>query len=412
MVGTGKKRISCLLVLPLLVALTVAFTLSLPLASASAQEKKFERRSIIERLFGPRKVRPEKTNRQQPQANVKRKKSTVRTSKRKKRSKSRNQVQTVQKLENARKIMVVGDFMASSLSSGLETAFAQSPGVIVLSQTSGSSGLVRDDYYDWGSELPGFLDEVQPSIVVVMIGSNDRQDIRRKGSKRLPLRSEGWTQEYTQRVSTMAQAIRSRNIPLIWVGAPPYKSKSMATDMLAFNGIYKSTVDEVNGEFVDIWDGFVNADGKFVYTGSNVKGQQVRLRTSDGIRMTKAGRRKLAFYVEKPIRRLLGDDASEHVAKLTEENLPELLVLHPETGSLVVRTTPIAMNDPALDGSEALLGASAPPASLIRTPRDDLVFDGKTTKAPPGRADHFVWPRKQENTALEEKTATATPPQG
>ncbi|MEX3010336.1 DUF459 domain-containing protein [Hoeflea sp. TYP-13] len=408
MVAIGRNLGSYLLVLPLLAVFTMAISLALPVSSADAQTK-YERRTLIDRLFGPRKVRPEKTNRQKPRAKIRRKKSVIRVSPGKKNRKKTKKVETVQKLENARKILVVGDFMAKSLSEGLDTAFEQSPGVSVVRKTSGSSGLVRDDYYNWNKKLPGFLDEIQPSMVVVMIGSNDRQDMRRKGRKRIPLRSDIWNSVYAQRVDSIARAVRSRNIPLIWVGAPSYKKSTMSRDMLAFNEIYRAITEEVNGEYVDIWDGFVDAEGKFVYTGSNVIGQQVRLRTSDGIRMTKAGKRKLAFYVEKPIRRLLGDDASEHVAKLTEENLPELLVLHPSTGSVLVRTSPIAMNDPDLDGSKELLGAGAPPTSLTRTPRDDLVFDGKTSDAPPGRADYFVWPRKQDKTSL---TKAPEAPQG
>jgi hypothetical protein len=37
---------------------------------------------------------------------------------------------------------------------------------------------------------------------------------------------------------------------------------------------------------------------------------QVRLRGSDGINVTRAGQRKIAFYIEKPARRLLGDAAA------------------------------------------------------------------------------------------------------
>ena len=398
MLRSLNRLIPHLLVLPLLGVFAMVFTVSLPVVSAEAQTK-YERRSVLDRLFGPRRIRPEKTNRQRPRATIKRKKSVTRSSP--KRSKKR-QVVTVKKLENARKILVVGDFMAKSLSEGLRTAFQQAPGVAVLRKTNGSSGLVRDDYYNWNRNLPGILDEFQPSIVIVMIGSNDRQEIR-QNRKRIPVRSEQWVTEYTDRVDTMARAIRARNIPLIWVGAPSYKSSSMSADILAFNSIYRSVVEEVNGEYVDIWDGFVDADGKFVYTGSDIIGQQVRLRTSDGIRMTKAGKRKLAFYVEKSIRRLLGDDANEGIAKLTEENLPELLVLHPDTGAAMVRTSPISMVDPGLDGSDQLLGTAAPQTSLTRTPRDDLVFDGKTSKAPPGRADHFVLPQKDEKAAAKQK---------
>ena len=251
-------------------------------------------------------------------------------------------------------------------------------------------GLVRDDYYDWPEQLPQFLDKTNPAIAIIMVGSNDRQPIR-DGRKRIPVRSDVWVTEYTKRVEEMAKTVQSRNIPLVWVGAPAFKSASMSTDILAINGIFRTVMTDVQAEFVDIWDGFVNEQGKFIYTGSDIKGQQVRLRTSDGIRMTRAGRRKLAFYVEKSVRRLLGDDASPQVAKLGEDNLPELLVLHPDNGERVVRTVPIDMSDPNLDGANTLLGGGPAPLSLGRTPRDDLVFDGKTTPAPPGRADYFDW---------------------
>lgn len=44
-----------------------------------------------------------------------------------------------------------------------------------------------------------------------------------------------------------------------------------------------------------MWDGFVDEGGKFVITGYDMNGQQARLREADGIGMTQAGKRKLAF---------------------------------------------------------------------------------------------------------------------
>ena len=46
---------------------------------------------------------------------------------------------------------------------------------------------------------------------------------------------------------------------------------------------YGPPVEAVGGEFVDIWDGFVSENGDFIVSGSDVNGQQVRLRTSDGV---------------------------------------------------------------------------------------------------------------------------------
>ncbi len=386
MAAIARRFLIWCLALPLLAVAAMGLVVAMPVDPAAAQVK-YERRSIIDMLFGPRQIRPEKTNRQ-PERVIRRPKKTRSKSRSRKSTSATRKVETVEKIENARKILVVGDFMAKALADGLKTAFQQSPGVAVVHQTNGSSGLVRDDYYDWPAKLPSMLDRIEPSVAIIMVGSNDRQQMRR-GRKRIPVRTDAWISEYTERVDEMARAVRSRDIPLVWVGAPAYKSASMSADILAINGIVRNVVGDVQGEFVDIWDGFVDEQGKFIYTGSDIKGQQVRLRTSDGIRMTRAGRRKLAFYVEKSVRRLLGDDASETVATLGEDNLPELLVLHPDQGEQVVRTPPIEMSDPELDGATALLGAGVAPLSLGRTPRDDLVFDGKTTPAPPGRADYF-----------------------
>src|SRR5690606_10520623 len=62
-----------------------------------------------------------------------------------------------EKLENARVVLVIGDFTAGGLAEGLTEAFAEAPGVKIVQRANGSSGLVRDDYYDWFAELPKML---------------------------------------------------------------------------------------------------------------------------------------------------------------------------------------------------------------------------------------------------------------
>ncbi len=144
----------------------------------------------------------------------------------------------------------------------------------------------------------------------------------------------------------------------------------MTADAVQMNQLYRNQMESIGGEFVDIWDGFVDENGKFIVTGSDVNGQQVRLRTTDGINLTQAGRRKLAFYVEKPARRLLGTQASPDLVRLDPGNLPALtLPTNP-----VEHTQPISLSDPNLDGGAELLGASkTPPVTLTKSPRDLLV---------------------------------------
>ncbi|OAP35373.1 hypothetical protein ATC00_11295 [Sinorhizobium americanum] len=293
----------------------------------------------------------------------------------------------VEKSPNAKKVLVVGDFVAGSLGDGLKTAFEMSPGVVVETRANGSSGLVRDDYFNWPENLPGYVAELKPSVIVVSLGANDRQ-MMRIGETKETFRSDLWTAEYRKRVNALAALARKDNLPLLWVGMPPFQSTAMTADMVTFNGIYREEAEKVGGQFIDIWDGFVDEGGKFVLTGSDINGQQVRLRGSDGINLTKAGKRKLAFYVEKDIRKLLGEAAADADVPGAGE-LKDLVVTAPLANEDIVKTPPIGVTDPALDGATALLGAGAPEKGTGKSPRDLLVEKGEVPAAPVGRIDDF-----------------------
>ncbi|AYD02160.1 GDSL-type esterase/lipase family protein [Neorhizobium sp. NCHU2750] len=291
----------------------------------------------------------------------------------------------VAKLENARKILVVGDFLAGNIGAELETTFEASPGVAVITRSDGSSGLVRDDHYNWIAELPGILDETKPAIVVVMLGANDRQQMTSGGKEKF--RTDAWFDEYQRRVTEIARIVTARKLPLLWVGLPSFQSPSMMADAAKLNAIYRARTEEAGGEFVDIWDGFVDEDGKFIVTGSDVSGQQVRLRSADGITFTQAGKQKLAFYVEKLARRHLGDMASPEIVNLDAASLPALgLPADPAAARLA---QPISLSDPDLDGGKDLMSSVPAAGGLTQSPRDKLVRRGELDPAPAGRVDNY-----------------------
>lgn len=288
----------------------------------------------------------------------------------------------VEKLDNARVVLVLGDFLAGGLAEGLEDAYAESPGVRVVDRTNGSSGFVRTDYYDWNANIGSILDEEKPFVVVTMIGSNDRQQIVVDGNRVDP-RTDPWTKEYLKRIGTFAKAVTSRKLPLVWVGLPSFKSHSMTSDMLAFNDLYKQEVEAAGGEFVDIWDGFVDENGNFIFTGPDINGQPVRLRGSDGINLTLAGKRKVAFYAEKPLNKILGAAVSPDVDGAAIEQLPETSLVPVLPGDMD-RTQPISLLGPDLDGGAALLGPAESPRESKQPERSGMSVD-----PPAGRADNF-----------------------
>lgn len=366
----------------LLAGLAIILSVAVLVQPAEAQQ----RRSFLERLFTPLHRRAEPPA--PPPRAVKRRKAPAPARSRARRSAPAAAAAapapepSVEKLANARTVLVIGDFTASGLAEGLATAFDDAPGVRIIARTNGSSGLVRDDYYNWQAELPGLLDEIRPDIVTVMLGANDRQEFRRMPSSP-PVLSDEWKREYERRVTALATTVAERRIPFLWVGQPSYGSARMASDMVALNDIYNRLATAAGGTFVDIWDGFVDENGAYITTGPDMNGQPARLRASDGINLTRAGRRKIAFYAEKPLRRLLGEAADPKVAALDPADAPRLDI-GPARAPRVDRTPPISLEDPAGD-DEVLLGAEI----VIGTPEDAQVEEAGTVAPPPGRADYF-----------------------
>ena len=296
-----------------------------------------------------------------------------------------------EKLDNAKKVLVVGDFVAGGLGEGLKSAFEDAPGVVIETRANGSSGLVREDYYNWTGELPGLIADIRPSVVVIQIGANDRQQLVTPGAK-LGFRTEEWFAAYATRVTALAEVATRAKIPLVWVGLPAFRPQNMTADALRLNTLYRASVEKLNGEFIDVWEGFVDQDGRFIVTGSDINGQPVRLRGNDGIGFTAPGKRKLAFYVEKSVRRLLGDMSSPDLVRLDATNLPALIDLPPVEAKGIVSTPPIDLFDPELDGATELLGGAPLPAIGYTTPRDMLVRNGKLPDPPAGRVDYVQRP--------------------
>ncbi len=382
--------------LTVLVALLLAMVL-LPLQGLSVPRPAYAendgaRPNFFERLFGvprraePRQPRPKTTVRPQ-QKKPKRAKAAVQSA-----PATEVEKKAVEKLGDARKVLVVGDFMSGGVAEGLETAFADLPGVVIVDKSSGSSGFVRDDHFDWPGQITAIIAEVQPAAVVMMIGSNDRQQMRADGQSLRP-RSDEWNVQYAKRLASFATQVKEAKVPLIWVGAPSFRVSSMSADMLAFNDMYKQAAVDAGGEFVDVWEGFVDENGAFATTGPDINGQPVRLRASDGINITKAGKRKLAFYVEKPLRKLLGSAVSPDGSLTGDQGVPGS-----DTGldagvPKIDVSLPMALTDPDLDGGDELLGQVALP---VPSPGADSStakaqpIQGVSPVATPGRADDFA----------------------
>lgn len=279
-----------------------------------------------------------------------------------------------------KKVMVIGDFYAGGLAFGLARALDEESGIVVDKQSSASSGLIRDDVVDWPKRIGELAKEIDPDYIILQLGSNDRQLLRTANGKFKP-RSEEWDRVYKERIGKVADALNATGKPFMWVGVPPVRFKSMNRDFLVFNDWYAEAAKEAGGKFVDVWDGFTDADGNYTRSGPDVSGRIVVLRGKDGINMTTRGKDKLAWYATATVEKALAGPTVFTSLPTIDLGSPQIAkkVYNPaRTG----RTIVVKLDDPAVDGTAGLAGAGQLETSEPAT----------VDAVPSGRADDFAWP--------------------
>ncbi len=345
-------------------------------------------------------------------------------------------------------ILVLGDAMADWLAYGLELAYADTPEIGIIRGHRTNSGLIRTEvrsdprgeYPDWPQAARDLIAAQKPKFVLMMVGSNDRRRFRETGApaqasrvakpapppaadgaaleldkpapdnqtaavaapeppavnRNLEFRSDAWSEAYSRRIDDTIAALKTSGVPVFWVGLPPLRGQRAAADISFLNDLYRSRADKAGIIYIDVWDGFVDEDGRYAQFGPDVEGQTRRLRAGDGVYYTQAGARKLAHYVQREVQRWLSAPAPVAVS------VPEEPKVEAAAAAAASRPGPHArpLAGPAVPliaerGSETddLLGGNA------RRPTSDAIaakvlVQGDPLPAPAGRADDFAWPRR------------------
>ena len=369
------------------------------------------------------------------------------------------------------KIMVVGDSMADWLAYGLEEALSETPELGVVRKHRTGSGLIRYDGRgespDWAQTLRELIVAEKPQAIIMMVGLQDRQAMRERAAPAAPkpgtpapaeqrqaatpakpgepkpaepkpelrpsqtdeetptiaapesaprgragslqeFRSERWEELYGRRIDETIAAMKTANVPVIWVGLPAVRGSRSTSDMMYLNEFYRSRADNAGIVYVDVWDGFVDDNGRYASQGPDFEGQTRRLRTADGVHFTKAGARKLAHYAERELRRMLAAPVTP-VALPAPEVVPQTPA-KPGVPAARPLAGPVLLLTNNNEDQDELLGAS-----LNRAPAPDpmaasVLVKGEAIASAAGRADDFSWPPRLPNTRVDEPLPPSGPP--
>jgi hypothetical protein len=223
-------------------------------------------------------------------------------------------------------------------------------------------------------------------------------------------REERWVELYTKKIEEMIGVLKSKGVPVVWVGLPAVRGAKATSDMLFLDALYRDAAAKAGITYVDVWDGFVDDAGRFLQQGPDFEGQIRRLRSYDGVYFTQAGARKLAHYVEREITRLLAG-RSAPITLPTEPATPDANAQpgEPAPRPLAGPILPLVASSVGTD--QLLGGPGSRPASVDALAARTLV-KGEPLAPPAGRADDFSWPRREigrEQSKGETPVAAATP---
>ena len=192
----------------------------------------------------------------------------------------------------------------------------------------------------------------------------------------------------------MIAALKSKGVPVFWVGMPAVRGTKSTSDMSYLDELYRARAEKAGITYVDIWDGFVDEQGHYAQQGPDFEGQTRRLRTYDGVHFTKYGAEKLAHYVEHELRRMLTNRVVPVALPGPEEQAPA-----PAKGA----SRPSVRSFRSARSAAARAASCWAPANHAAQKESDPVATrvlsrGDAIPAPPGRADDFSWPRASAET--------------
>jgi hypothetical protein len=362
-------------------------------------------------------------------------------------------------------VVIMGDAMADWLGYGLEDAFSERPEIGIVRKHRTSSGLIRYDPkrdVDWAQTAREIIAAEKPKFIVMMIGVNDHQAIRERAPPpkaaapaapgkpgvapgpqptgettpaptedvavpdaespdQTPLiaaepgrnagatgpfefHTEQWEAAYIKRIDATIAALKSGGVPVLWVGLPAQRGPKATSDASYLNELYRGRAEKAGIVFVDIWDGFVDEQGRYAAQGPDFEGQTRRLRSADGIYFTKAGARKLAHYVEREIDRSVASRAIPVALPSSIEPAPAgAKPGGPSARPLVGPVIPLTVSTTGAAAEELMGGARPAARPLASDPlAARVLIKGEPIAAPTGRADDFNWPRGSAATVTTE----------
>lgn len=202
------------------------------------------------------------------------------------------------------KILLIGDSIGNNLGYGMLGQISGAKTLSFALRAKASTGLSNSWYYNWESKLKTFLRNEKPNLVIVLMGANDRQNIK-IGSTVYTYGTAAWKRVYSQSVGRMTKLATDSGAYVMWFGMPICKPYNYNKGMTLITSLYKAQVPKNTGaRFIDLHELTADAHGNYTQY-LTVNGYRKMVRGEDGIHFTSPGQGVLGTYAIDQVATLL-----------------------------------------------------------------------------------------------------------
>ena len=186
------------------------------------------------------------------------------------------------------KVVVAGDSTAIGVGDRLKVAADDEPTLDVDVQGKVATGLTRSDYFNWGARTQEIVTDLDPEVVLFMVGANDSQSVLDPdGTVVAQYGSPGWTEAYRRRVAGIMDLVRGGPRRLLWVGQPHVGDPKIQKTVALVNQVISEEAEKRPWvTYFDMARVVGSKNGKFSPYVTFADGTTVKCYAGDGVHLS------------------------------------------------------------------------------------------------------------------------------
>lgn len=208
-------------------------------------------------------------------------------------------------------VRVVGDSLAEGLLGAMNGSMTREARVQINRRLWTLNRITVNRFDTELTELLTDLQKDKVHIAVIMLGVQERRNIRAPNGITHRFGSQEWRSEYARRVDQVMKELKAKGIAVYWLGAPSMRSSSADAETQIINDVIRERA-YLNGlKYIDTVASFADGQEGYSAYGPDLNGKISLLRWRDGIHFTYRGYEKLAHFLERELKRDLASAKSE-----------------------------------------------------------------------------------------------------